>query len=235
VAALFQEELRARRVDDRPREDVLGLLMSARYDDSSAIPDDELLAQMVTLFVAGFEPTANSLAFALHHIHREPAVRQRLLEELSSLPPGGLDPEAVVRLPYLDAAVSETLRVSPIQPLIGRKLRRGLTLGGYELPAGLNVGIGILNVHRRPDLYPEPERFRPERFLERSYRPFEYLPFGGGARRCIGSSFALYSMKLVLATVLRTHSLQPVSLAPVRTIFAKTIVGPASGIEMQLG
>jgi hypothetical protein len=98
VAALFQEELRARRVDDQPREDILSLLMSARYDDRSAIPDDELLAQMVTLFVAGFEPTANSLAFALHHIHREPAVKQRLLEELSSLPPGPLDPETVVRL-----------------------------------------------------------------------------------------------------------------------------------------
>jgi len=232
VAALFKEELRVRRMDERPRQDILSLLMAARYDDGGAISDEDLLAQMVTLFVAGFEPTANSLAFALHHIHREPAVKQRLTEEIASLPPGPLDPETASRLPYLEAVVSETLRLTPIQPLVGRKLRQGLTLQGYDLPAGINVGIGILNVHRRPDLYPEPERFRPERFLERSYTPFEYLPFGGGARRCIGTAFALYSMKLVLATVMRSHSLRQVNRGPLRIAF-KTIVGPRTKIEMQ--
>ncbi len=232
VAALFNEELRNRRADERLREDILSLLMAARYDDGSALSDAELLDQMVTLFVAGFEPTANSLAFALDHIHRQPAVKQRLIEELASLPPGPLDPDVVTRLPYLDAVISETLRLTPIQPLVGRLLRQGMTLQGYELPPGINVGIAISTVHQRPDLYAEPERFRPERFFERSFTPFEYLPFGGGARRCVGATLALYSMKLVLATVMRSRSLRPINRAPLRFRF-KAIVGPRSEIQMQ--
>jgi cytochrome P450 family 110 len=234
VAALFQEELDARRRDDQSRRDILSMLMAARYDDGSAIPDEDLLAQMITLAIAGYEPTANTLAFALHYIHRDPAVKARLIEELASLPSGPLDPDAAARLPYLDAVISETMRIAPIQPLVGRTLRRGMTLQGYELPPGINVGIGILNVHRRPDLYPEPERFRPERFLERSFTPFEFLPFGGGARRCIGTAFALYSMKLVLAAVMRSHSLRPVNRAPLRLVLMKTIVSPASRIKMEV-
>ena len=102
-----------------------------------------------------------------------------------------------------------------------------------ELPAGIQVGIAILQVHRRPELYPQPETFRPERFLERSFTPFEFLPFGGGARRCIGAAFATYEMKLVLATVMRTLDLRLESAAPIRVGVRNTTVGPREEIWMR--
>jgi cytochrome P450 len=233
TAALFQEELRARRASSQPREDILSLLLSARYEDGTALTDEELLTQMMNLIVAGHETTASALTWAFQHLHREPAVKTRLVEELRGLPEP-LDPEAIARLPYLEAVCSETLRINPVAPLIARTLRKPLTLQGYELPPGLSVGVSILQVHRRAELYPEPERFRPERFLERSFTPFEYLPFGGGARRCLGAAFALYEMKLVLAAILRKYDLRPASDAPVRVAVRNTTVGPRGEVELLL-
>lgn len=231
TAALFGKELAARRARTDVGEDILSLMVVSRKEDGSAFDDDELLEQMVSLIGAGHETTASALTWALYHIHRDARVKARLLEELSgSAAPG--DAEAVTRLPYLDAVCSEALRLNPVAPLVGRTLRQGLTLKGYDLPAGVPVGIGIVNVHRRPDLYPEPEQFRPERFLEREYSAFEYLPFGGGSRRCLGAAFAVYEMKLVLATVLRTEGLRLVTDAPVRAALRNTTVGPAATIEM---
>jgi cytochrome P450 len=231
--ALFSEELRARRASSEPREDILSLLLSARYEDGTALTDDELLVQMMNLIAAGHETTASSLAWAFHHIHREPAVKARLMEELRGLPEP-LDPEAVAHLPYLEAVCSEALRINPVAPLIGRKLRKGLTFQGFELPPGVAIGVSIIQVHRRADLYPEPERFRPERFLERSFTPFEYLPFGGGARRCLGAAFALYEMKLVLAAILRKYDLRPASDTPVGVAVRNTTVGPRGEVELLL-
>lgn len=234
VTAFFQEELRARRADPKPRQDILSLLLAARREDGSALSDQELFEQMMNLVAAGHETTASSLAWAFHHLHREDAVKQRLLAELEGLPAGALDPERVAQLPYLDAVCSEVLRLEPVAPLVGRTLRKSLTLLGRDLPPGVSVGIGIFNLHRRPALYPEPERFRPERFLERSYGPFEYLPFGGGARRCLGAAFAEYEMKLVLATILRNHRLLATSTRPMRAKMRNTTAGPAGRIEMRL-
>jgi cytochrome P450 len=233
VSSLFAAELRARRESQAPRDDILSLLLSARYEDGTALSDDELMTQMVNLIVAGHETTASTLAWAFQHIHQAPAVRARLVDELRGLPASPLDPEAVARLPYLDAVCSETMRLTPVAPLVGRQLRQGMTLQGYELPAGVQVGIAILQVHRRPELYPEPETFRPERFLERTFSPFEYLPFGGGARRCIGAAFAVYEMKLVLATVLRKLDLRLESAAPFRAAVRNTTVGPREEIRMR--
>ena len=234
TTALFNKELAARRARSDVGEDILSLMVASRKEDGSAFDDDELLEQMVSLIGAGHETTASALTWALYYIHRDARVKARLLAELAgSAAPG--DPEAVTRLPYLDAVCSEALRLNPVAPLVGRTLRQGLTLEGYDLPAGVSVGIGIVNVHRRPDLYPEPEQFRPERFLEREYSAFEYLPFGGGARRCLGAAFAVYEMKLVLATVLRTEGLRLVTDAPVRAALRNTTVGPAATIEMARG
>jgi cytochrome P450 family 110 len=229
--SLLAAELRARRESQEPRDDILSLLLAARYDDGTALGDEELMTQMVNLIIAGHETTASTLAWAFQHIHQAPSVRARLVEELRALPEP-LDPEAVARLPYLDAVCSETMRLTPVAPLLGRQLRKSMTLQGYELPAGVSVGIAVLQVHRRPDLYPEPEAFRPERFLERTFTPFELLPFGGGARRCIGAAFAVYEMKLVLATALRKLDLRLASAAPFRAALRNTTVGPHEEIWM---
>jgi cytochrome P450 len=134
----------------------------------------------------------------------------------------------------VEAVCHETLRIDPVAPIIGRTLREGLTLQGFELPPGTSVGVAIVNVHRRPDLYPDPERFAPERFLERTFSGFEYLPFGGGARRCLGAALALFEMKLVLASLLRARGLHLVGGAPVRAVLRNTTVGPAGGVGMRL-
>jgi cytochrome P450 len=235
VARLFAEELRARRAAERPGEDILAQLMAARDEAGRPLSDDDLLIQIVNLIGAGHETTASALAWALQAIHRDAEVKRALVEELAALSPGAWDPDAVVRLPYLEAVCHETLRLTPVAPIIGRTLRSGLTLQGYELPAGISVGVGIVNIHRRAELYPEPERFRPQRFLERQFGPFEFLPFGGGARRCLGAVFALYEMKLVLATVMSGRSLVLSDAGVPRAAVRNTTVGPAPGsVRMHL-
>jgi cytochrome P450 len=231
AAALFERELAARRAAARPKDDLLSLLMAARKGDGSAFSSEEIMEQMVSLIGAGHETTGSALTWALFHIHRSPSVKERLLDELRGLGEQ-LDPAAVTRLPFLDAVCSEVLRLEPVAPLIGRTLRSDLTLKGHTVPAGLSVGISIIGLHRRPDLYPEPDQFSPERFLGRDYGPFEYIPFGGGSRRCLGASFAIYEMKLVLATVLRGQALRLTDRRDVRAVARNTTASPARKIEL---
>jgi cytochrome P450 len=230
AAALFEREVSSRSAADTPRGDVLSLLIAARKADGSAFDAREILEQMMSLIGAGHETTASALTWAFFHIHRDPSVHQRLLAELRGAGDEP-DPTAIAQLPYLDAVCAETLRLNPVAPLIGRTLRSGLTVKGYDLPAGLSVGISILALHRRPELYPEPERFRPERFLDRAQGSFEYLPFGGGARRCLGASFALYEMKLVLASVLRAHTLRLIDQRDVRAVMRNTTASARTKIR----
>jgi cytochrome P450 len=145
-----------------------------------------------------------------------------------------LDPDAIVKLPFLEAVCNETLRLRPIQPVVSRKLARPLSVAGYALPAGTTIGINLVLAHMRPDVYPEPAAFRPERFLNRTYTPYEFLPFGGGARRCIGAAFAMYEMKIVLATLLATGELTLLETAPVLPRMRAAIVGPKGGVRMRL-
>lgn len=234
IESLFNEELGARRADGRPRDDILAQLMAARDEDGKPLDDENLLTQVMNLVGAGHETTASSLAWALHAIHRDPAVKRAVGDALTALPAGPWEPEVVARLPYLEAVCNETLRLNPVAPLIGRTLRTAFNLAGYELPAGTAVGVGIINIHRRPDLYPDPERFRPERFAERQFSPFEFLPFGGASRRCLGAAFALYEMKLVLAAVMTGPHLELADNDPARAGARNTTVGPKRGVRMRL-
>jgi cytochrome P450 len=231
AAALFEQEVSARRAGDNQRHDLLSTLIAARKDDGSSFGGEEILEQMMSLIGAGHETTASALTWAFFHIHRSPSVKERLLDELRGMG-RETDPVAVTRLPFLDAVCSEALRLNPVAPLIGRTLRSNLTLKGHTLPAGMSVGINIVALHRRPDLYPDPDQFSPERFLGRDYGPFEYLPFGGGSRRCLGASFAVYEMKLVLATVLRAHTLELTDRGDVRSALRNTTASPARKIKM---
>ena len=183
--ALIYEEIRERRraTDLEERDDVLSLLLQARHEDGSPMADEELRDELMTLLVAGHETTASSLAWAVERSVRTPGVLDRLRD-------GDDD--------YADAVCKETLRLRPILALVLRRLTEPMEIGGRLLPAGVNLAPCIYLVHRRADIYPEPHAFRPERFLERPAGTYTWIPFGGGVRRCLGASFALLEMRVVL-------------------------------------
>jgi cytochrome P450 len=195
--ALLYEEIRARRADPQAseRDDIFSLLLSARDDRGEPLSDDELRDELMTLLIAGHETTATAIAWALERIVRHPEVLARLTEEPSD--------------EYLDAVIKETLRLRPVVPAVARKLMEPMEFGGWNLPAGVHIAPSIYLLHRRPDLYPDPLAFRPERFLGRTPGTYEWIPFGGGIRRCLGASFALMEMKVVLGTILRSVRLRP--------------------------
>lgn len=230
---MIMNEVAAHRAAPAGREDILTLLLQSRYEDGTPLSDTELFTQLLTFVFAGHETTAITLAWAMYLLHRNPAVLARLRQELAALG-GQPDPDALVKLPYLEAVCNETLRLCPIGPVASRKLARPMTLAGYSLPAGTTIGINVVIAHQRSEVFPEPQVFRPERFLDRTFAPYEFLPFGGGARRCIGAAFAMYEMKLVLATLLNTGELTLLETEPVAPRVRAAIVGPKSGIRMQL-
>jgi cytochrome P450 len=193
--------------------------------------DVELRDELITLLFAGHEATAIALAWAFYWLHRDPDELGRVLAELDALGPSA-DAEAIAALPYLDAVCQEALRIHPVTPEILRVLVEPLQLFDWTLPAGTAVMASAIMVHNREDLYPEPTHFRPSRFLERKFTPFEHIPFGGGARRCIGAAFALYEMKIVLAMLLRSHRLRLVSSSKVKPARRGLTMGPAGGIPM---
>lgn len=188
---LFDEVRRRREADDlAEREDILSLLLTARDEDGEGLSDAELRDELVTLLVAGHETTATALSWALERLVRHPAALERLEEETRA----GEDA-------YADAVVTETLRLRPVLPIVNRRLKAPMNIAGYDLPEGINVAPCIYLTHRREDLYPEPAAFRPERFLDVKPGTYTWIPFGGGTRRCLGASFALFEMRQVLQAV----------------------------------
>lgn len=197
------EELARRRAAGVQGEDILSLLLSARDEDGAPMTDEELRDQLVTLLVAGHETTATSLSWTFAELVKHPEVLAKAREELArEVGDEKVDASHLLRLRYLDAIVTESLRLRPVLPVVARFLEKPVTLGPYHLPPGTVVCPCIYLTHRRPDLYPEPERFMPERWLERAPDPAAYFPFGGGARRCLGRAFALFEMKIMLAHIL---------------------------------
>jgi cytochrome P450 len=215
-------EVRSRSAGEA-RPDILSLLVAARYDDGSAMSEREVFESMMTLVVAGHETTALALAWAVWLLHRHPDVRARLEEELR----GVEDPEKLAALPFLDAVCQETLRLRPIAPGIVRVLNRPMTIGGWELPAGVGVNPSMIALHRNRELFPDAESFRPERFLERSFAPHEFMPFGAGHRRCLGAAFAMFEMKIVLGTILQRRPLSLADGTEVGMVPRNTVLGPA--------
>ena len=200
---IYEEIARRREAPDLDeREDVFSLLLQARDEDGQPLTDGELRDQLVTLLVAGHETTATGLAWAFDLLTHNPRVLARLRESLAA----GEDD-------YLDAVVKETLRIRPVIPGVGRVVRGGsFALGGWEIPEGVEINPSIALVHRRPDDYPQPLEFRPERFLGDDVPDtYTWIPFGGGTRRCLGASFANFEMATVIRTVLERCELQPAS------------------------
>jgi cytochrome P450 len=190
---IYEEIARRRRQADlAERTDILSLLMLARDEDGEAMTDGELRDELVTLLLAGHETTATAVAWAVERLVRHPDKLARLVAEIDA----GEDDR------YMQAVVSETLRVRPVVPLVVRLLREPLQVGDRVLPAGTRVVPSIYLTNRNPRVYDAPGEFRPERFLEEGPETFSWIPFGGGIRRCIGASFATLEMKLILRTAL---------------------------------
>lgn len=236
IRELLYDEIRDRRhalaqpnAQLEDRTDILTLLLQARDEQGQAMSDAELHDELVTLLLAGHETTASAMVWMLYWIHYLPEVQQKLRAELAESGPDS-DPIAIAQLPYLNAVCQEALRIYPITPTaFVRVLREPMTLAGYDFTAGTALMPATYIIHQRPDLYPEPKQFRPERFVERQYAPHEYLPFGGGHRRCIGSALAMMELKVGIATLLQQFDLElprPRSLTPTRR--GLTLAPPAS-------
>jgi cytochrome P450 len=232
---LIYAEIEERRLQpDANRTDILSLMMAARDENGQPMTNQELRDELMTLLVAGYETTATALAWAFYWIHHLPSVRQKLLQELDSLGENP-DPMEISRLPYLSAICQETLRIYPVaMQTFARQVLTPVELMGHQLEPGTVVFGSIYLTHRREDLYPEPLQFKPERFLERQFSPYEYLPFGGGSRCCIGLALAQLEMKLVLATILRDFDLVLAEKKPVQAKRRGLTLGPAGGVRMTL-
>ncbi len=200
---ILAEIARRRAIGDlSDREDILSLLIQAVDEDGEHLTDEELRDELMTLLLAGHETTATLLAWAIHDLARDRMSQDRLATE------GGA---------FCDAVVTETLRLHPPTGGLARRLRKPLTIGGYELPVGTDVVPVTLLVHRRPDIYPDPWTFKPTRFLDTRPPAGEWFPFGGSVRRCIGASFAQFEAKIVLEELTKAFVLSPAEPRPERT------------------
>ncbi|HEX3343563.1 MAG TPA: cytochrome P450 [Polyangiaceae bacterium] len=225
---LRSEIRRGREKGSSGRLDVLAMMLDARDEKGRPLSEDEVHDELVTLLVAGHETTATALAWTLRWVLPDRALVGRLNEELAT---ADGDPARIGKLPLLDATVKESLRLQPVIPMVGRVLQQATTVGGLDLPAGALVAPSIYLVHRRPSLYPEPERFRPERFLDFKPAAWEWLPFGGGLRRCVGAAFAMYEMKMVLAATLPRVEMR-LALDRVRGVRRTVTVTPEQGLPV---
>ena len=233
VERLLLDEIAARRRAGGGGHDVLSMLLQARDEQGAAMTDQELHDEMLTLLVAGHETSATTLAWTVHHLTRNPEAMARVRAELDAVVGAGpVTPDHLARLEWLDASIKETLRLTPIIPMVARKLARPTRIGGRDLPAGVVAYASIYLTHRRPDLWPEPERFDPARFIGRRIDPYHYYPFGGGTRRCLGMAFASFEMKIVLATILSSVELRPVPGAAIRLVRRGITFAPSGGMPV---
>ncbi len=221
------EEIALRRAQvaaGEKHDDVLSLLLEARYDDGTPMSDVELRDQLMTILGAGNETTANGLAWGMERLLRTPRALSKLRESLAA---GEED--------YLAATVKETLRMRPALPSVIRKLNAPVRIGDFDLEAGVFVLPSIAALHYREDLFPEPDEFRPERFLEEKADNYAWIPFGGGVRRCIGATFAEYEMRTILREIILRANLVAPDPEPERVkLAAGALLTPGKGVKVVL-
>ncbi|HYH58606.1 MAG TPA: cytochrome P450 [Thermoleophilaceae bacterium] len=197
---LIHDLIEERRADAEERDDVLSMLLEARHEDGAPMSGIELRDELMTLLVAGHETTASALAWAFERIARTPSVAGALAAESRAG-----DGDA-----YVTATIQESLRRRPVLPNVAPRLvKKPVTLGGWDYEPGVSLVGNAYLVHHDPEIYPDPYEFRPERFLDEAPGTYTWIPFGGGRRRCLGASFALLEMKLVLRAVYARGGVRP--------------------------
>ncbi|MGP0048650.1 MAG: cytochrome P450 [Solirubrobacteraceae bacterium] len=221
VDEILYAEIESRRAqpDLAERDDVFSALLLARDEDGRALGDSEIRDELLTLLLAGHETTATGLAWTFDQLLHDARVLERARQRDDA---------------YLDAVVKESLRIRPVIPGVGRVVReRPFALNGYEVPVGVEINPSIRTMHRRADLYPSPERFVPERFLgPAAPDTYTWIPFGGGTRRCLGASFALMEMRIVLARVLERADLRAVRDRPAAAQLRAITLAPKGGVPV---
>lgn len=236
-AYLF-EAIAERRSTGARGNDVLSLLLDARDEEGKPMTDAELRDELTTLLVAGHETSATALAWAVRWTLGTPGLAYRLRTEIADANRADgtkrLTATRAAELPLVDAICREALRLNPVVPLVGRILERPAPVAGYELPAGTPVVCSIYLAQRRPEVYPDPTRFDPSRFLGKKLTPSEFFPFGGGMRRCIGMSFALYEMRIVLARIFERAQLSLASPRPIRAVRRSITLSPSEGLLVRV-
>jgi cytochrome P450 len=202
-----RQKLNQETIDSNPPIDILSLLLTSQDEAGQFLTDQELRDELITILFAGHETTTAALCWLMYWVHHQPQVRQKLVAELES--GKNLTPYEITKFPYLTAVCQESLRIYPVILMgEGRILKQPLKLRDYEFMPGAVFMPCIYLLHHRKELYPNPNQFKPERFLEKKFTSFEYMPFGGGNRRCLGMNLALFEMKLILATILQKWQLQ---------------------------
>jgi cytochrome P450 family 110 len=231
---IYAEIAERRQSHEQGRTDILSMLISSQDADGNCMSDRELHDELLTLLFAGHETTATAISWAIYWINYLPEVKAKLLAEIATLGTDR-DPIAISKLPYLNAVCSETLRIYPVAMLtFARKVDRSISIEGYELEPGRTIMGCIYLTHHREDLYPEPHLFKPKRFLERQFSPYEYLPFGGGVRRCVGIALAQLEIKLVLVEILTSCQLTLIGKLPVIPARRGVTLGPKGGISVRV-
>lgn len=201
------------------RKDILALLLQARTEQGEILNDKELRDELISLLLAGHETTANSLAWTWERLLRHPAAYEALRESTRSGESG----------PWLEATLIEGMRCRPVVPIVGRTVNAPWRFGSYGIPASTSVMISVLLLHHREDLYPAPFHFRPQRWLDKKPHTYEWIPFGGGVRRCLGSALAMAEQRIIVREMARCLDLQPDNPAPERAVHRVGTMIPARG------
>ena len=213
---IYSEITWRRNQQDVQKRDLLSLLSNSSDESGQSMSDREIRDALLTLIFAGFETAAAAMSWALYWVYYVRGVGKQLLNELNSRA-DFTQPLAIAKLPYLAAVCHETLRITPpALSTFARTVKKTIEIEGYYLEPGTGIDVSIYLAHRRTAVYPEPNKFKPERFLERQFSTYEFLPFGGGQCRCLGASLAQYEMKLVLATIVANFELELINPRPIQ-------------------
>jgi cytochrome P450 len=232
LCQLLQSEIERRR-SYLENQDLISLLFQIQSDKGESLTDRELQDELLTLLFSGQESTTAALSWSLYLVLQQEQVKSKLLAELADVDAN--DPLQFLQLPYLDAVVCETLRIYPPAPICQpRKTKEEMNLMGFCIPVGTLLIPCIYLTHYREDLYPEPQLFNPERFLQRHYSREEYLPFGGGNRLCLGYSLAKTEIKLILGLILKQVELQLVKDFPCKPERRSIILAPSKKLSIKV-